>query len=105
MMLWIGTLGWSVAAEGMRGSAAVSTDVASSKTAGVQMVGTNHVYRSLRFPGLSYSGAGVQAAHSRHPWQLLNPLAPASYGPGLANTDFDPGTGRANGIKLFSLSF
>ena len=105
MILWIATLGLSVAAQGMRGGASLSTDAASSKTAEVQIMGTNHVYRSLKYPGLTYSGAAVQAAHSRHPWQLLNPFAPASYGSGVVNTDYEPGTARATGVRLFTLSF
>ncbi|MBE7503708.1 MAG: hypothetical protein HS113_26145 [Verrucomicrobiales bacterium] len=37
------------------------------------------------------------------PLQLLNPLAPASYGDGTRNLSVHPTTGRVEGVTLFSL--
>ena len=66
---------------------------------------TNIVYRSIRNPNVAYSGALVQAIKTRRPLQLLNPFAPASYGSGPANTSYDPATGRADGARIFTVSF
>jgi len=54
---------------------------------------------------ITYSGIAVQAARTRQPLQLINPLAPAGYGDGQQNVVADPATGRAAGWKLLALSF
>jgi hypothetical protein len=51
------------------------------------------------------SGVAVQAVKSKEPWQLINPFAPAAYGPGHQNLDRDIITGRVTGFKFFSISF
>jgi hypothetical protein len=63
------------------------------------------VYRSLKYPHVAYSGVTVQAAKTRNPLQLINPFAPVRYGPAEANTTRDPASGRAEGVKLFSVAF
>ena len=66
---------------------------------------TNVVYRSVRNPNVAYSGALVQAIKSRRPLQLLNPFAPLSYGSALGNTSQEPATGRADGLRIFTVAF
>jgi hypothetical protein len=105
IIMWMATLGLSLAAQGIKNSAAVSAELAGPKRAELQVTTTNHIYRSQKYPGLRYSGVAPQAVKSRQPWQLLNPFAPASYGSGQVNTDYEPATGRATGVKLYSLSF
>ncbi|HEY1170076.1 MAG TPA: hypothetical protein VGH19_01795 [Verrucomicrobiae bacterium] len=52
-----------------------------------------------------YSGVLPQAAKMDNPLQLVNPAAPKEYGEAKDNTVFDPRTGQAQGIKLFSFSW
>jgi|ERR1043166_57564 hypothetical protein len=52
-----------------------------------------------------YSGIAVEVAKKGHPLQLLNPLAPPAYGSSEDNTVRDPISGRAAGLKLFSIKF
>lgn len=52
-----------------------------------------------------YSGVLPQAAKSDNPLQLVNPAAPKEYGDAKDNTVFDPRTGEAQGVKLFSFSW
>ena len=56
-------------------------------------------------PGVSFSGGLIEAARSPNPLQMLNPRAPRSYGDGWSNVSVDPITGKAQGIKLFAISF
>jgi len=98
-------LSCTAAAQGLRGVATTGPDTLGRSQTELHLSGTNQIYRSRSGPRLTYSGALVQAAHIRHPWQLFNPFAPESYGTGLANTDMDFTTGRAGGVKLFSVSF
>jgi len=51
------------------------------------------------------SGALVQAARVKNPLQLINPLAPMDLGNGQDNVSRDPSSGKAEGIKLFSIKF
>jgi hypothetical protein len=53
----------------------------------------------------TYGGVLGRAAKADKPWQLLNPLAPPEYGDGTEHLTFDPLTGRAQGISLFSIRF
>ncbi len=66
---------------------------------------TNIVYRSVRNPTITYSGAVGQALKTRRPLQLINPFAPAAYGSGVGNTSHDPATGVADGFRLFTVGF
>jgi len=54
---------------------------------------------------LSYSGSGVEAFKTKHPWQLLNPLAPPQYGSAEDNVARDPINGRVTGLKVFQIRF
>ena len=56
--------------------------------------------RAARF---TYSGIVVQVVHTSQPLQLLNPAAAERYGSGYHNVVTDPVTGRATGLKLFSI--
>jgi len=51
------------------------------------------------------SGALVQAARLKNPLQLINPFAPMELGNGFDNVSRDPNSGKAQGIKLFSIKF
>jgi hypothetical protein len=55
--------------------------------------------------GLSYSGIAVEVVKTDNLLQLFNPLAPAKYGSVESNTLRDLDTGRASGLKLFSIDF
>lgn len=55
--------------------------------------------------GVTYSGIGVQLIQAEQPLQLLNPLAPKSYGTGEQNVIFDLFTKQPVGLRLFSISF
>jgi hypothetical protein len=52
------------------------------------------------------SGVIPRAIRGGNPLQMFNPFAPANYGAAEENASFDPDVpGKANGIKLFSISF
>jgi len=53
----------------------------------------------------TYTGIGVQLIQAEQPLQLLNPLAPESYGTGEQNVMFDLFTKQPVGLKLFSFNF
>jgi hypothetical protein len=53
-------------------------------------------------PGVRLGGLVGDALAMDQPLQLLNPLAPASYGDGTRNLSVHPTTGRAQGVTLFS---
>jgi hypothetical protein len=55
--------------------------------------------------GISYSGIFVELMKTDNPLELINPAAPPEYGSSEDNTARDPITGRASGLKLFSISF
>jgi hypothetical protein len=59
----------------------------------------------IRINGIVYSGIAVQLATTDNPLELINPLAPPEYGSSEDNTVYDPVTGRASGLKLFSIQF
>jgi hypothetical protein len=65
----------------------------------------NNIGVSLEHPGLVCSGVLVQVLKISNPFQLINPFAPAEYGASEANTAFDLISGRATGLKLFSIRF
>jgi len=52
-----------------------------------------------------YGGLIGQARETDRPLQLFNPLAPPEYGDGTRNLSVNPHTGRAEGLKLFSIQF
>ena len=52
-----------------------------------------------------FSGAAIQAAKAKNPLQLVNPFAPAQYGSGFDNMEFDPTSGTGPTIKVFSIRF
>jgi hypothetical protein len=54
---------------------------------------------------VSYSGIAVQLFRAPNLLQLLNPWAPAAYGPCEQNLVFDPITKRPAGLKFFAISF
>jgi hypothetical protein len=52
------------------------------------------------------TGVIPRAIRGGHPFQVLNPFAPAKYGTAEQNVVLDPDVpGKADGIKLFSFSF
>ena len=55
--------------------------------------------------GVTYTGIGVQLIQAEQPLQLLNPIAPKSYGTGEQNVVFDLFTKQPFGLKLFSFNF
>lgn len=55
--------------------------------------------------GVTYSGIAVQLIRAEQPLQLVNPLAPKSYGTGEQNVIFDLFTRNPVGLKLFSFNF
>jgi len=54
---------------------------------------------------VAYNGLAVQVVKARNPLQLVSPIAPARYGSAEDNLSRDPTTGRAFGLKIFSLRF
>ena len=54
---------------------------------------------------VTYSGVAVQVAKTKNPAQLINPFAPAEYGSGHQNLDWDIITGKPTGFKFFSISW
>lgn len=54
---------------------------------------------------ISYDGIFVQVAVADNPLQLFNPAAGPQFGSAEDNLVRDPITGRASGLKLFSLEF
>ena len=55
--------------------------------------------------GVAYTGIGVQLVQAEQPLQLLNPLAPKSYGTGEQNVILDMFTEQPVGLRLFSINF
>ena len=55
--------------------------------------------------GVTRAGVLPKLKDSRHPWQLINPFAPAEYGSGFDNVSFDPHTGLPDGILLWAVKF
>jgi hypothetical protein len=56
--------------------------------------------RSARF---TCGGIAVQLVHTSQPLQLLNPAAAGRYGSAYQNVVTDASTGRATGLKVFSI--
>lgn len=54
---------------------------------------------------VTLSGIIVEAVKIDKPLQLINPVAPASYGSAADNTMIDPLTKKASGLKVFSIQF
>jgi len=54
---------------------------------------------------VTYSGIAVELLKSHNPLQLVNPLAPASYGSADDNVLRDSVSGRASAWKIFSIGF
>ena len=52
-----------------------------------------------------YSGIAVQLIRAPQPLQLINPLAPKSYGSGQENLVLDTRDRRPVGLKFFSINF
>lgn len=59
----------------------------------------------IRGKKASYSGIAAQLVKAGNPAQLINPAAPPEYGSGEDNLVRDPMTGRARGLKIFSVQF
>jgi len=54
---------------------------------------------------VAYNGLAVQAVKVGNPLQLVNPVAPPRYGSAEDNVSRDLFTGRASGLKIFSIRF
>lgn len=54
---------------------------------------------------VSYSGIAIQLFRAPQPLQLLNPWAPAAYGPSDQNLIYDPLTKRPAGLRFFAINF
>jgi hypothetical protein len=59
----------------------------------------------IKGPRTTYSGIAVQLFKTDNPLQLINPFAPARYGPAEQNIVRDPLTKKSVGFKLFSIEF
>ncbi len=59
----------------------------------------------VRAGRVAYSGIAVLLARTSQPLHLVNPAAPAQYGTAQQNVVLSPITGRATGLKIFSLNF
>lgn len=55
--------------------------------------------------GVTYTGIAVQLIRAEQPLQVLNPLAPKSYGTGEQNVIFDMFGRNPVGLKFFSFNF
>jgi hypothetical protein len=105
IILAVWALCLSAAQAQVKGQASTRAGALSPPQSQVQVTATNQVHRSLKSPARTYSGVAVQAAKSRNPLQLINPLAPARYGSGEANLVLNPATLQGEGINLFSVAF
>jgi hypothetical protein len=57
-------------------------------------------------PLLKLNGSLTKAFKSKQPWQMVSPLAPASYGTGEKNVSEDPDeVGRPQGLLLFGVEW
>jgi hypothetical protein len=57
-------------------------------------------------PLIKLDGSLTKAIKSRQPWQIINPLAPDSYGTGEQNVSQDPDElGRNEGLVLFGIQW
>lgn len=54
---------------------------------------------------ITVDGVIPMALRTRHPLQLINPLAPAEYGNGFENVTSDPDTRQATGIRFLGIKF
>jgi hypothetical protein len=54
---------------------------------------------------ITYSGIAVQMLITAHPLQLVNPAAPVRYGSSEDNVLRDLFSGKAAGLKIFSIRF
>lgn len=55
---------------------------------------------------IKLNGSLTQAVKSKQPWQVVNPLAPASYGTGEQNVSQDPDeVGRNEGLLIFGIQW
>jgi hypothetical protein len=73
-------------------------------------IGSGHrrgqTHRSAALSNPAVSGVIPRAIGNGNPLQMLNPLAPSTYGTAEENVSMDPDVpGKANGINLFSVSF
>lgn len=59
----------------------------------------------LALKGETYSGIAVQLKNAPQPLELVDPLAPESYGDGEQNVVRDPISGEVVGLKVLSVSF
>ena len=60
----------------------------------------------IKAGNLTYSGLTVEVVKiAEDPIHLLNPFAPSSLGEADWNVAWDPITGHASGIRLFSIQF
>ena len=98
-------LGCAGAQAQLQGQATASVASGAPPRSEVRVGATNQVYYSRKYRKVAYSGVAVQATRTRNVLQLINPLAPASYGSASGNTAHDPVTERPEGIKLFSIAF
>jgi hypothetical protein len=105
IIIALALLAASTAHAQVKGQATSEATVTKGPRSDVQITTTNNVYRSRRHPTVPYSGVAVQVAKSRNPLQLINPLAPASYGSAEANTVRDPASGRSEGLRLLTIGF
>jgi hypothetical protein len=75
----------------------------------VSLEARHHAHGTQRRATLSQpavSGVIPRAIRSGNPLEMLNPFAPAKYGTAEESVSFDPDVpGKADGIKLFSISF
>ena len=65
----------------------------------------NRTLRTVLGVHVEYTGVLPELKRAEHPWQLLNPFAPASYGDGYNTLSFSPATGPAPGFILFAIRF
>ena len=59
----------------------------------------------LTVGNLTLDGVAILAVRADNPLQLVNPFAPAEYGRAEDNVTWDPVSGKASGLKLFSIKF
>ena len=69
------------------------------------LVHTERPPNEVKLGKIELSGIAVEAATKPNPLQLINPLAPPSYGSPEDNVLRDPISGHVSGLKLFSIKF
>jgi hypothetical protein len=100
VVLGTGSVAWAQAPATNKLSASVSERVAAA-----QRVFEFQSRTVDKLFHVSFTGVLPKLRRAENPLQLINPLAPASYGNGYDNVVINPRTGEMEGIAAFAIKF